>query len=181
MAVRPAKTQISLGIRQVYQSLLCAQWLAKHPRFLHADSEDSDQSGRMSRLIWVFAGLTLMLCIFRDASVLIVAAVSALCVPDEFVSPPGFGGQGVVNTRGWWNVLEQSYRVHLYVDALLAEVRIFALACTLEWHGFIAEFIFFWLQMLYGLNGFRPHREYAGDLKARSGNLTEHSLPRQCA
>ena len=26
--------------------------------FLHADSEDSDQTGRMSRLIWVFAGHT---------------------------------------------------------------------------------------------------------------------------
>ena len=37
--LRPAKTQISLGIR-----------------FLHADSEDSDQTGRMPRLIWIFAG-----------------------------------------------------------------------------------------------------------------------------
>ena len=26
--------------------------------FLHADSEDSDQTGRMSRLIWVFTGHT---------------------------------------------------------------------------------------------------------------------------
>ena len=34
MSVRTAKTQISLGIR-----------------FLHADSEDSDQTGRMPRLI----------------------------------------------------------------------------------------------------------------------------------
>ena len=39
MAARPAKTQISLGI-------------------LHANSEDSDQTGRMPRLIWVFAGQT---------------------------------------------------------------------------------------------------------------------------
>ena len=36
----------------------CAQWVAKGPRFLHADSEDSDQTGRMPRLIWVFAGHT---------------------------------------------------------------------------------------------------------------------------
>ena len=28
-----------------------AQWVAKEPRFLHADSEDSDQTGRMPRLI----------------------------------------------------------------------------------------------------------------------------------
>ena len=59
MNVRPAKTQISMGIRPVWsESSLCTQWVAKGPRFLHADSEDSDQTGRMSRLIWVFAGRT---------------------------------------------------------------------------------------------------------------------------
>ena len=52
-----AKTQISLGIRPVWpESSLCAQLVAKDPSFLHADSEDSDQTGRMPRLIWVFAG-----------------------------------------------------------------------------------------------------------------------------
>ena len=41
MTVRPAKTQISLGIRPVWsESSLCAQWVAKDPSFLHADSED---------------------------------------------------------------------------------------------------------------------------------------------
>ena len=60
MSVRPAKTQISLGsVRPVWsESSLCTQWVAKDPNFLHADSEDSDQTGRMSRLIWVFAGRT---------------------------------------------------------------------------------------------------------------------------
>ena len=29
----------------------CAQWVAEGPRFLHVDSEDSDQTGRMPRLI----------------------------------------------------------------------------------------------------------------------------------
>ena len=39
--VRPAKTQISLGICSVWSvSSLCAQCVAKDPRFLHADSED---------------------------------------------------------------------------------------------------------------------------------------------
>ena len=52
MSVRPAKTQISLGIRPVWSdSSLCAQWVAKDPSFLHADSEDSDQTDRMPRLI----------------------------------------------------------------------------------------------------------------------------------
>ena len=48
MSVRPAKTQISLGIRPVWsESSLSAQWVAKDPRFILADSEDSDQTGRM--------------------------------------------------------------------------------------------------------------------------------------
>ena len=59
MTVHPAKTQISLGIHLVWsESSLCAQWVAKDPSFLHANSEDSDQPGRMPRLIWVFAGCT---------------------------------------------------------------------------------------------------------------------------
>ena len=64
MSVRPAKTQISLGIRPDWsESSLCAQWVAKGPSFLHANSEDSDQTGRMPRLIWVFAGRTLILLV----------------------------------------------------------------------------------------------------------------------
>ena len=61
---RPAKTQNILGIRPVWsESSLCA-WrnigsLATH----WAHSEDSDQTGRMPRLIWVFAGRTLILLV----------------------------------------------------------------------------------------------------------------------
>ena len=40
------------------ESSLCAQWAAKDPSFLQVDSEDSDQPGRIPRLIWVFAGHT---------------------------------------------------------------------------------------------------------------------------
>ena len=59
MTVHPAKTQISLDILPVWsESSLCAQRVAKDPSFLHADSEDSDQTGQMPRLIWVFAGHT---------------------------------------------------------------------------------------------------------------------------
>ena len=54
MSVRQAKTQISLGIRPVCsESSLFAQWVAKNPTFLRADSEDSDRPGRMPRPIWV--------------------------------------------------------------------------------------------------------------------------------
>ena len=59
MTLRPAKTQISLGIRPVWSEFsLCAQWVAKDPSFLHEDSEDADQTGRMPRMIWVFGGRT---------------------------------------------------------------------------------------------------------------------------
>ena len=57
--VRPAKTQISLGIRPVWsESPLCAQWVVKDPSFLRAGSEYTDQTGRMPRLIRVFTGRT---------------------------------------------------------------------------------------------------------------------------
>ena len=56
ISVRPAKTQISLGIRPVWsESSLCTQRVDKDPSFLRADSEDSDQTGRMPRLIRIFA------------------------------------------------------------------------------------------------------------------------------
>ena len=64
VSVRPAKTQISLGIRLVWsESSLCTQWVAKDPSFLHAGCEDSDQTGRMPRLIWVLAGHTITLLV----------------------------------------------------------------------------------------------------------------------
>ena len=59
ISVRPAKTRIRLGGCPVWsESSLCAQWVAKDLLFLHGDSEDSDQTGRMPRLIGVFAGRT---------------------------------------------------------------------------------------------------------------------------
>ena len=60
MSVCPAKTQINLGIRPVWsEASLSAEWVAKDPSYLYADSEDSDQTG----LIWVFAGRTLTLLV----------------------------------------------------------------------------------------------------------------------
>ena len=56
-------TQISLGIRPVWsESSLCAQWVVKGPRFLHADSENSAQTGRTAILL-VFAGRTAILLV----------------------------------------------------------------------------------------------------------------------
>ena len=57
--VRPVKIQISLRIRAVWsESSLNAFWIAKDAKFLYADNEDSDQTARMRRLIWVFVGRT---------------------------------------------------------------------------------------------------------------------------
>ena len=62
--VRPAKTQISLCIRPVWSESLLSMWrklgsLASH----WAQSKDSDQTGRMPRLIWVFAWCTVTLLV----------------------------------------------------------------------------------------------------------------------
>ena len=62
--VRQAKTQISLGIRPVWSESSLSAWrklgsLATY--WVH--SEDSDQMGRMPRLIWVFAGHTVTLLV----------------------------------------------------------------------------------------------------------------------
>ena len=60
----PSEDSDQPGIRPVWsESSLFAQWVAKDPSFLHADSEDSDQTGRMPRLIWVFARRTLILLV----------------------------------------------------------------------------------------------------------------------
>ena len=64
MSVRPAKTQISLGIRPVWSESSLFAWRKLGPLPIHwAQSEDSDQSGRMPRLIWVFAGRTVILLV----------------------------------------------------------------------------------------------------------------------
>ena len=39
------------------------QWIAKDPRFLHADSEESYQTGQIPRPICVFPGRTLILLV----------------------------------------------------------------------------------------------------------------------
>ena len=47
--VSPRRLWSALVSTQSDQSLRCVLWVAKDPSFLHADSEDSDQTGRMIR------------------------------------------------------------------------------------------------------------------------------------
>ena len=57
--VRPAKTQISLGIRPVWSESSLFAWRKLGSLATHwSHSEDADQTGWMPRLIWVFAGRT---------------------------------------------------------------------------------------------------------------------------
>ena len=64
MAVRSAKTQISLGIRPVWsESSLSARRKLGSLATQWAQGEDSDQTGRMPKLIWVFAGRTVILMV----------------------------------------------------------------------------------------------------------------------
>ena len=64
MSVRPAKTQISLGMRQVWSESSLSAWRKLGSLATHwAHSEDPDQTGRMPRLIWVFAGCTATLLV----------------------------------------------------------------------------------------------------------------------
>ena len=54
--VRPAKTQISLGIRPVWSEFSLSAWRKLGSLPTHwAHIEDYDQTGRMPKLIWVFA------------------------------------------------------------------------------------------------------------------------------
>ena len=64
VVVRPAKTQISLGIRLVWSESSLSAWRKLGSLATHwAHSKDSDQTGRMPRLIWVFAGRTVILLV----------------------------------------------------------------------------------------------------------------------
>ena len=81
VSVRPAKTQISLGIRPACsESSLRTQWVAKDPSFLHAGSEDSHQTGRMPRLIWVFAERTSILLVLSWGGSKVNAQIETLLV-----------------------------------------------------------------------------------------------------
>ena len=77
MTVRPAKTQISLDIHPVWSESSLSAWRklwSLTTRWTH--SEDSDQTGRMPRLIWVFAGRTVILLVLsRGGSYIIIIEI----------------------------------------------------------------------------------------------------------
>ena len=67
--VHLAKTQISLGIHPVWSESSLSAWKKLGSLVTHwAYSEDSDQTGRMPRLIWVFAERTVILLVLSWGS-----------------------------------------------------------------------------------------------------------------
>ena len=50
MTCDPSEDRSACASAQSDQFTLCAQWMAQDSMFLHEDSEDSDQTGRMPRL-----------------------------------------------------------------------------------------------------------------------------------
>ena len=62
--VRPEKTQIRLGICPVWSESSLSAWRKLKSFATHwAHSEDSYQTGRTPRLIWVFAGRTVIMLV----------------------------------------------------------------------------------------------------------------------
>ena len=69
MSVLPATTQIRLGIRPVWSESSLSAWRKLWSLATQwAHSKDSDLTGRMPRLIWVFAGRTLILLVLSCRS-----------------------------------------------------------------------------------------------------------------
>ena len=85
MTVRPAKTQIGLGIRPVWSESLLSAWRNLGSLATHwAHSEDFDQTGRTPRLIWVFAGRTVIsLVLSRGGSFVSGLACKTTCAPNK--------------------------------------------------------------------------------------------------
>ena len=86
--VRPAKTQISLGIRPVWSESSLSAWRKLGSLATHwAHSEGSDQTRRMHRLIWVFAGRRVILLVLSRGGSNIISSIKQLAIQyQEFLS-----------------------------------------------------------------------------------------------
>ena len=108
------------------QSVLCTQWVAKDTSFLHADSEDSDRTGLMPRLMWVFAGCTLPLLVllYRGSFIFclpVCALLNFLCMSAKFANGI-WDLLNAGNSKGWCcieNILLQ--RWHCWHSSLYSQ------------------------------------------------------------
>ena len=86
-SVAAAKTQISQGIRPVWSDSSLSAWRKLWSLATHwAHSEDSDQTGRRPRLIWVFAERTVILLVLSwGGSIMFLRTFSPLFIS---IAPP---------------------------------------------------------------------------------------------
>ena len=134
MNVRPAKPQISLGIRPVWSESLLSAWrnigsLATH----WAHSEGSVQTGQMPRLIWVFAGRTVTLLVLSCRG-------SNKCKHKAIISRlPGSHASQVRKIHEWIDVPKRSsisgssclgVCVCVYVKFMESQIRISETVCS---------------------------------------------------
>ena len=88
MAVNPSKTQISLGIRPVWSESSLSAWRKLGSLATHwAHSIDSDQTGWMPGLIWVFAGRTATLLVLSCRGSFGLLLRSHTYITNKFTSP----------------------------------------------------------------------------------------------
>ena len=80
----PANTQISLGIRLVWSVFavrIKKHWVLSFP--LHAQRRLADQTGRISRLIWAFAGRTCHFVYFVMMQVICIAVIILTLIKEK--------------------------------------------------------------------------------------------------
>ena len=94
------------------ESSLRAQWVVKDPSFPHADSKVSDQTGRMHRLTWVFAGRTLTLLVLSCCGSYVLANTGE---PDQTAQ----SDQGLQCLPFSWHLLDKL----LYIKTTLFKIK----------------------------------------------------------
>ena len=102
VSVRPVKTQISLGIRPVWSESSLSAWRKHGSLATHwAHSEDSDQTGRMPRLILVFAGHTVTLLVLscRGSCLSLCLKLSVVPYMSRSMTKPTIWHMHPVSTR----------------------------------------------------------------------------------
>ena len=115
--MRPAKTQINLGIRQPgflaslgsWPSLIRA-WRKLGSLATHwAHSKDSDQTGRMPRLIWVFAGRTAILLVLSCRGSYVCYAASFCMKMSLFISQKHLSQNNIIFQQVIYEVTSESW------------------------------------------------------------------------
>ena len=125
--VRPAKTQINLGIRPVWSESSLSTWgKLKSLAIIRVHGEASDRTGWMSRLIWVFAGckgqfvgfvmrrlILLWLTCFNNTD---FCYFEAFLFPETLRESEGFYVSMHMYVSVYYAILQTSSNTHLYLS-----------------------------------------------------------------